>query len=78
MTVVVDPTTGRPVAPAPDSDGPAVNKSEDRRAAIIAKQAARQEAEGTVAPRQRPRGNWAASAPVAPRRGRLQMGSNRR
>jgi len=73
---VEEPTPALPEEPGESE--PVVNKSEERRAAIIANQAARQEAEGTVAPRHRPRGNWAASAPVAPRRARLPMGSNRR
>jgi len=52
-----------------------LGKAEDKRAAIIAEQAARQQAEqpNTAAPAKR-KMNWAASAPLRPRRGRPPMG----
>jgi hypothetical protein len=52
-----------------------LGKAEDKRAAIIAKQAERQQAEQpNAAPMPKKRMNWAATAPVRPRRGRPSMG----
>lgn len=58
-----------------------MGKSEDKRAAIIAGQAAREKAEtpagarATVGERKM---NWAATPPVRPRRGRPPNGFNRK
>jgi hypothetical protein len=52
-----------------------LGKAEDKRAAIIAKQAERQQAENpNAAPTPKKQMNWAATAPVRPRRGRPPMG----
>ena len=59
------------------SDEP-VGKAEDKRAAIIAQQAARQHEERPNAvPIGKRRTNWAATPPVKPRRGRPPGGSFR-
>jgi len=49
-----------------------MGKAEDKRAAIIAQQAARQQAEQPMLGTSKPprRSNWAATPPVRPRRGR--------
>jgi hypothetical protein len=57
-----------------------LGKAEDKRAAIIANQAAREKAEspGAVgAPTGKRKMNWAATPPVKPRRGRPPTGFNR-
>jgi len=52
-----------------------LGKAEDKRAAIIAQQAERQQAEQpNAAPMPKRRTNWAATAPLRPRRGRPSMG----
>lgn len=57
-----------------------MGKAEDKRAAIIAKQAARQQetqpADGPPPPKRKM--NWAATAPVRPRRGRPPTGGDRK
>jgi len=56
-----------------------LGKAEDKRAAIIAKQAERQQAEHPhAAPLPKQRLNWAATPPVRPRRGRPPMGGPRK
>jgi hypothetical protein len=56
-----------------------VGKAEDKRAAIIAKQAEREQAEQPNAvPPPKKRTNWAATGPVRPRRGRPSMGGERK
>jgi hypothetical protein len=48
-----------------------LGKAEDKRAAIIAEQAARQQAERpNVGPAPKRKMNWAATPPLRPRRGR--------
>jgi len=57
-----------------------LGKAEDKRAAIIANQAAREKAEspGTASvPPGKRKTNWAATPPVKPRRGRPPTGFNR-
>jgi len=52
-----------------------LGKAEDKRAAIISQQAERQQAEQpNAAPMPKRRTNWAATAPLRPRRGRPPMG----
>jgi hypothetical protein len=57
-----------------------LGKAEDKRAAIIANQAAREKAEspGTSAPAGERKMNWAATPPVRPRRGRPPSGFTRK
>jgi len=56
-----------------------LGKAEDKRAAIIAGQAARQQAEQPdAAPLPKKKMNWAATPPVRPRRGRPPAGGFRR
>jgi hypothetical protein len=56
-----------------------LGKAEEKRAAIIAKQAERQQAENpNAAPMPKQQMNWAATAPVRPRRGRPPMGGPRK
>jgi hypothetical protein len=56
-----------------------LGKAEDKRAAIIAQQAERQQAENpNAAPMPERKMNWAATAPVRPRRGRPAMGGPRK
>jgi len=58
-----------------------LGKSEDKRAAIIANQAAREKAEspaGTSVPAGKLKMNWAATPPVRPRRGRPPSGFTRK
>jgi hypothetical protein len=56
-----------------------LGKAEDKRAAIIAKQAERQKAEQPNAgPLPKRATNWAATSPVKPRRGRPPSGGDRR
>ena len=56
-----------------------LTKAEDKRAAIVAQQAARQKLErpdaGPPPPR---RMNWAATAPIRPRRGRPPVAGDRK
>ena len=57
-----------------------MGKAEDKRAAIIANQAAREKADSPAtagAPVGKRRTNWAATPPVKPRRGRPPQGFNR-
>jgi hypothetical protein len=54
-----------------------LGKSEDKRAAIIANQAAREKAESPAAAGAtagKPKMNWAATPPIRPRRGRPPSG----
>lgn len=54
-----------------------MGKAEDKRAAIIAKQTAREQAESSAkasVPAGKPKMNWAATPPVRPRRGRPPSG----
>jgi len=52
-----------------------VGKAEDKRAAIIAQQAARQQEENpNAAPFPKRKANWAATPPLRPRRGRPPAG----
>jgi hypothetical protein len=56
-----------------------LGKAEDKRAAIIAQQAARQSVEQpNAAPMPKRKMNWAATPPVRPRRGRPAMGGGDR
>ena len=58
-----------------------MGKSEDKRAAIIANQAARQKAESPAtaeAPVRERKMNWAATPPIKPRRGRPASGFTRK
>jgi len=55
-----------------------MGKADDKRAAIIAQQAARQQLERPVSgPPAKRRTNWAATPPLRPRRGRPPMGGGR-
>src|SRR5262245_22856535 len=63
--------------PAPRSEG-SVSKAEEKRAAIIAQQAARQrEEQPNAAPMPKRKTNWAATPPLRPRRGRPPTGGQR-
>jgi hypothetical protein len=56
-----------------------LGKAEDKRAAIIAQQAARQQVERPdAAPPAKRKMNWAATPPLRPRRGRPSMGVDRK
>lgn len=60
------------------TDG-ASSKAEDKRAAIVAQQAARQKLERPdVGPPPQRKMNWAATAPVRPRRGRPPVAGDRK